>query len=94
MIKESDEKSLFLLWILKIELTKRWGGGGYNGDIRKKEENMNEKKKHKIMLGIEVILLCMIVAILGTNAASSNPPSNWGSHNVIIPCNSRVLLCF
>jgi hypothetical protein len=45
---------------------------------------MNEKKKHKIMLGIEVILLCMIVAILGTNAASSNPPSNgisYGKNN-------------
>ena len=42
---------------------------------------MNEKKKHKIMLGIEVILLCMIVAILGTNAASSNPPSNGVSYN-------------
>ncbi len=41
---------------------------------------MNEKKKHKIMLGIEVILLCMIVAILGTNAASSNPPSNGVSY--------------
>ena len=42
---------------------------------------MNEKKKHKIMLGIEVALLCMIVAILGTNAASSNPPSNGVSYN-------------
>ena len=42
---------------------------------------MNEKKKHKIMLGIEVVLLCMIVAILGTNAASSNPPSNGVSYN-------------
>ena len=41
---------------------------------------MNEKKKHKIMLGIEVILLCMIVAILGTNAASSNLPSNGVSY--------------
>jgi hypothetical protein len=41
---------------------------------------MSEKKKHKIMLGIEVILLCMIVAILGTNAASSNPPSNGVSY--------------
>ncbi len=41
---------------------------------------MNEKKKHKIMLGIEVVLLCMIVAILGTNAASSNPPSNGVSY--------------
>ena len=41
---------------------------------------MNEKKKHKIMLGIEVILLCMIVALLGTNAASSNPPSNGVSY--------------
>jgi hypothetical protein len=42
---------------------------------------MNEKKKHKIMLGIEVVLLCMIVAILGTNAASGNPPSNGVSYN-------------
>ena len=42
---------------------------------------MKERKKHKIMLGIEVILLCMIVAILGTNAASSNPPSNGVSYN-------------
>ncbi len=42
---------------------------------------MDEKKKHKIMLGIEVVLLCMIVAILGTNAASSNPPSNGVSYN-------------
>ncbi len=41
---------------------------------------MNEKKKHKIMLGIEVVLLCMIVAILGTNAASNNPPSNGVSY--------------
>ncbi len=41
---------------------------------------MNEKKKHKIMLGIEVVLFCMIVAILGTNAASSNPPSNGVSY--------------
>ncbi len=41
---------------------------------------MNEKKKHKIMLGIEVVLLCMIVAILGTNAASINPPSNGVSY--------------
>ncbi len=41
---------------------------------------MSEKKKHKIMLGIEVVLLCMIVAILGTNAASSNPPSNGVSY--------------
>ncbi len=41
---------------------------------------MSEKRKHKIMLGIEVVLLCMIVAILGTNAASSNPPSNGVSY--------------
>ena len=58
------------------------GGGGYNEDIDKigGGKNMSEKKKHKIMLGIEVILLCMIVAILGTNAASSNPPSNGVSY--------------
>jgi hypothetical protein len=42
---------------------------------------MNEKKKHKIMLGIEVVFFCMIVAILGTNAASSNPPSNGVSYS-------------
>ena len=42
---------------------------------------MSEKKKHKIMLGIEVVLFCMIVAILGTNAASSNPPSNGVSYS-------------
>ena len=41
---------------------------------------MEEKKKHKIMIGIEVVLLCMLVAILGTNAASSNPPSNGVSY--------------
>ena len=58
------------------------GGGGYNKGIEKigGGKNMNEKKKHKIMLGIEVVLLCMIVAILGTNAASSNPPSNGVSY--------------
>ena len=41
---------------------------------------MEEKKKHKVMIGIEVVLLCMLVAILGTNAASSNPPSNGVSY--------------
>ena len=42
---------------------------------------MSEKRKHKIMLGIEVVLFCMIVAILGTNAASSTPPSNGVSYS-------------
>ena len=42
---------------------------------------MEEKKKHKVMIGIEVVLLCMIIAILGTNAASSNPPSNGVSYS-------------
>ena len=41
---------------------------------------MEEKKKHKVMIGIEVVLFCMLVAILGTNAASSNPPSNGVSY--------------
>ncbi len=42
---------------------------------------MEEKKKHKVMIGIEVILLGMILAIVGTNAASSNPPSNGVSYS-------------
>ncbi len=42
---------------------------------------MEEKKKHKVMIGIEVILLGMIIAIIGTNAASSNPPSNGVSYS-------------
>ena len=42
---------------------------------------MEEKKKHKLMIGIEVILLGMILAIVGTNAASSNPPSNGVSYS-------------
>ena len=42
---------------------------------------MEEKKKHKVMIGIEVILLGMIIAIVGTNAASSNPPSNGVSYS-------------
>ncbi len=41
---------------------------------------MEEKKKHKTMIGIEVILLGMIIAIVGTNA-SSNPPSNGVSYS-------------
>ncbi len=41
---------------------------------------MNEKNKHRLRIGLEVVLLCMIVAILGTNAASSNPPSNGVSY--------------
>ncbi len=42
---------------------------------------MEEGKKHKVMIGIEVILLGMIIAIVGTNAASSNPPSNGVSYS-------------
>ena len=42
---------------------------------------MEERKKHKVMIGIEVILLGMIIAIIGTNAASSNPPSNGVSYS-------------
>ena len=42
---------------------------------------MEEKKKHKIMIGMEVVLLCMIIAIIGTNAASSNPPSSGVSYS-------------
>ena len=42
---------------------------------------MEEKKKHKVMIGIEVILLGMIIAIVGTKAASSNPPSNGVSYS-------------
>ena len=42
---------------------------------------MEEGKKHKVMIGIEVVLLCMIIAIVGTNAASSNPPSNGVSYS-------------
>ena len=41
---------------------------------------MNEKKKHRVRIGIEVVFLCMIVVILGANAASSNPPSNGVSY--------------
>ena len=39
------------------------------------------KKKHKVVIELEVVLLCMIIAILGTNVASSNPPSNGVSYN-------------
>ena len=42
---------------------------------------MSEKKKHRVMIGIEISLLCMIIATLSTNAASSNPPSNGVSYN-------------
>ena len=42
---------------------------------------MKEKRKHKVMIGIEVVLLCMILATLSTNAASSNPPSNGVSYS-------------
>ncbi len=42
---------------------------------------MSEKKRHKIMIGIEVVLLCMIIATLSINAASMSPPSNGVSYN-------------
>ena len=42
---------------------------------------MSEKKRHKIMIGIEVVLLCMILATLSINAVSGNPPSNGVSYN-------------
>ena len=42
---------------------------------------MEERRKHKVMIGIELALLCIIVAILGTSAASSNPPSSGVSYS-------------
>ena len=42
---------------------------------------MEEKKKHKVVIELEVVLLCMIIAILGTSATSSNPPSNGVSYS-------------
>ncbi len=42
---------------------------------------MSEKKKHKVIIGIEISLLCMILATLSINASSSNPPSNGVSYN-------------
>lgn len=37
---------------------------------------MKEKKKDRVIVGIEVMLLCTIVGVLGTNAASITPQSN------------------
>ena len=42
---------------------------------------MEEKKKHKVVIELGVVLLCMIIAIIGTNAASSNPPSSGVSYS-------------
>ncbi len=39
------------------------------------------EKVHQIIIGGEVMLLCMVVALLSTQAASSNPPSNGVSYN-------------
>ena len=42
---------------------------------------MSEKKKHRVIIGIELSLLCMILATLSINAVSFNPPSNGVSYN-------------
>ncbi len=42
---------------------------------------MSEKKKHRVIIGIELSLLCMIIATLSINATSANPPSNGVSYN-------------
>ena len=42
---------------------------------------MRKKNRHKIIIGIEVMVLSITVSLLGTNAASSNPPSNGVSYN-------------
>ena len=42
---------------------------------------MIKQYKHKIVIGCEVLLLCMMIGVLGTKAASSNPPSNGVSYN-------------
>ena len=42
---------------------------------------MSEKKRHRVIIGIELFLLCMIIVTLSINAASSNPPSNGVSYN-------------
>ena len=39
-----------------------------------------KESKHKIVIGCEVLLLCMMIGVLGTKAASSNPPSNGVSY--------------
>ena len=42
---------------------------------------MRKGKKDKIIVGMEVLLLCMIAGILRINATSSNPPSSEVSYN-------------
>ncbi len=42
---------------------------------------MKNKTKDKIIVGTEVLLLCMIVGILRINAASTNPPSSEVNYN-------------
>ncbi len=42
---------------------------------------MRKRKKDKIIVGTEVLLLCMIVGILRINATSITPPSNQVSYN-------------
>lgn len=39
------------------------------------------KRIHQVIIGGEVMLLCMVVALLSTQAASANPPSNGVSYN-------------
>ena len=40
-----------------------------------------KKRIHQVIIGGEVMLLCMVVALLSTQAASANPPSNGVSYN-------------
>ena len=42
---------------------------------------MRKKNRHKIIIGIEVMILSITVSLLGPNAASTNPPSNGVSYN-------------
>ncbi len=42
---------------------------------------MKKRKKEKIIVGLEVLLLCMILGILRINATSSNPPSSEVNYN-------------
>ena len=42
---------------------------------------MRNKKRNKIIVGLEVLLLCMILGILRINATSSNPPSSEVNYN-------------
>ena len=44
-------------------------------------EKMKEKKKYRVIVGVEVTLLCMIIGVIGTNAASITPPSNQVNYN-------------